>query len=260
VETAPDYFIGLDLGQTADFTALCVLERPPLARGADPAEPEVYSLRHLQRFPLGTPYTEIVPAVAKLAGTQPLGGNAALVVDQTGVGRALVDMLMRTPGIGRVVPVTITGGNAATQTEDGSHHVPKKDLVTSLQLLLQGRRLKIAKGMPEARILVKELENFRVKITLSANETFGAWREGQHDDLVLAVALACWLAQREPRWDDRAFGYARGPGDSIVARLPFMSAQSFDEDRGWSKEKDINGNRIDDCGPGGLGFDAPWHH
>jgi hypothetical protein len=25
-----------------------------------------------------------------------------------------------------------------------------------------------------------------------------AWREGQHDDLVLAVALVCWAAEVEP--------------------------------------------------------------
>jgi hypothetical protein len=37
-----------------------------------------------------------------------------------------------------------------------------------------------------------------VKITAAANETFAAWREGAHDDLVLAVALACWHADRAP--------------------------------------------------------------
>jgi hypothetical protein len=50
-----------------------------------------------------------------------------------------------------------------------------------------------------AAVLVRELENFRVKITGTANETFEAWREAQYDDLVLAAALACWLAERAPR-------------------------------------------------------------
>jgi hypothetical protein len=70
--------------------------------------------------------------------------------------------------------------------------VPKKDLVGALQILLQAGRLKIAKSLPAAAILVKELENFRVKITVAANESFEAWRDGDHDDLVLAVALSCW--------------------------------------------------------------------
>jgi hypothetical protein len=69
-------------------------------------------------------------------------------------------------------------------------------LVGVLQVLLQTRRLRIAQALPEAAILAKELETFQVKITAAANEAFGAWREGQHDDLVLAVALAAWAGER----------------------------------------------------------------
>ncbi|MHB8736953.1 MAG: hypothetical protein ACYC6M_16740, partial [Terriglobales bacterium] len=156
----------------------------------------------MQRFPLNTPYTEIVPAVARLIGMQPLYG-APLIVDQTGVGCPVVDMLRRTGGW--MVPVTITAGHAVTQVEDGSWHVPKKELVTGLQVLMQTRRLRIARGLPDAATLVRELQNFQVKITVAANETFGTWREGQHDDLVLAVALACWWAERCPPLDDSAF-------------------------------------------------------
>ena len=43
-------------------------------------------------------------------------------------------------------------------------------------------------------MLVREMENFQVKVTDSGNEQFGAWREGEHDDLLLATALACWAA------------------------------------------------------------------
>jgi hypothetical protein len=39
-----------------------------------------------------------------------------------------------------------------------------------------------------------------VKIPSAANETFGAWRDGDHDDPVLAVALACGLTEREPHY------------------------------------------------------------
>ena len=85
-------------------------------------------------YQLHTPYTAIVPAVAKLAAGPPLNGEATLVVDQTGVGRPVVEMLMRAPVPARIVPVTITAGSAITRAEDGSFHVPKKVLVTSLQI------------------------------------------------------------------------------------------------------------------------------
>jgi hypothetical protein len=128
-------------------------------------------------------------------GSSPQLKGSPLVVDQTGVGRALVDMLKQAKTGGRVVPVTITAGINVRLVE-GNYHVPKKELVTCLQLILQGRRLKIALTMPDVDTLVEELQNFRVKITPAANEVFGAWREGEHDDLVLAVVLACWWAER----------------------------------------------------------------
>jgi hypothetical protein len=206
----PAYFLGLDLGQTQDFTALAVLESQPTT----PAEPPDYALRHLRRFPLGTPYTEIVLAIARLAGTHPLSGSP-LVVDQTGVGRAVVDMLRQAAGW--VVPVTITGGHAVTRTEDNSWHVPKKELVTSLQVVMQARRLQIARSLPDAALLVRELQNFQVKITAAANETFGTWRDGQHDDLVLAVALACWWGERHPPGQEGLFGSG---GESLIANAP----------------------------------------
>jgi hypothetical protein len=45
-------------------------------------------------------------------------------------------------------------------------------------------------------VLIKELQNFKVKITAAANEIFEAWREGEHDDLLLAVAIAAWMGER----------------------------------------------------------------
>ena len=182
----PSYYIGLDLGQTHDYTALAVLS---CAAGDDSL-----SLPHLQRFPLNQPYPDMIASITKLVSAPPLA-RAPLVVDQTGVGRPVVDLLRQGVGAHRIIPVTITSGKVATVEPDGSRHVPKKDLVTCLLSLLEDRRLKVARSLPEVRTLVDELLNFKVEITPSAHETFGAWRHGQHDDLVLAVALACWWAE-----------------------------------------------------------------
>jgi hypothetical protein len=58
-------------------------------------------------------------------------------------------------------------------------------------------QLKIADALPLKDTLVKELLNFRVKINIStAHDSYEAWREGDHDDLVLCVALACWAGER----------------------------------------------------------------
>lgn len=75
-------------------------------------------------------------------------------------------------------------------------HVPKRELIGVVQVLLQSRRLTIARGLKEAATQERELADFRVKVTVAANETFGPWREGQHDDLLRVTAIACWLGER----------------------------------------------------------------
>ena len=59
---------------------------------------------------------------------------------------------------------------------------------------LQSGRLRIGATLPYAATLQKELRDFRVKISKAANETYDA-REGAHDDLVLSLAVALFVAE-----------------------------------------------------------------
>ena len=187
------YIVGLDLGQAQDPTALAVIERSRASDGAS------YAVRHLKRWPLRTAYTEIVEEVTQLLQRPPLQNTvAALVVDATGVGAAVVDLFKAVSlGADGLVPVTITAGADAQKDEQGGWRVPKRDLVGVVQVLLQNQRLRIAAALPEAETLLRELEGFRVRISAAGRDTYGAWRDGTHDDLVLAVALACWYAEHE---------------------------------------------------------------
>ena len=58
-------------------------------------------------------------------------------------------------------------------------------------------RLKISRALPEAAQLVEELQNFKIKVTLAGNDTYEAWRESDHDDLVLAAAMAAWYGEKK---------------------------------------------------------------
>jgi hypothetical protein len=186
------YVVGLDLGQAHDPTALAILDRVP---GGTAAEPVTHLVRHLHRWPLWTPYPQIVGNVRDMLDRPPLrGGTAALVVDATGVGRAIVDLFTDAAVSVRLVPVTITAGSEAREGFEG-WRVPKRDLVGVVQVLLQRRRLRVAKALAEAERLLEEMEAFRVQITASGRDTYGAGPEGAHDDLVLAVALASWWGE-----------------------------------------------------------------
>jgi hypothetical protein len=122
----------------------------------------------------------------------PLLGSP-LVVDHTGVGRGVVDLFRDKPGLTGLHAVTITSGVKTTR-DNLDWHVPKKDLVGIVQVLIESGRLKVAPKLPEAQTLMTKLQNFQMKITTAGNDTYEAWRTGTHDDLVLAVALACWAA------------------------------------------------------------------
>lgn len=184
------FLAGLDIGQMSDPTALSILETTSGPKGS------VYQLRYLKRFPLGTSYPDIVDQTHDIWGSLSLLGTEALLcVDYTGVGRPVVDLFLRRAEI-PIRAITITGGFSVGDDGSGWYTVPKRDLAAVMQILLRRRRLQVARGLAEAQVLLKELQNFRVKLTNAGNETYEAWREGDHDDLVLATALPCWLGER----------------------------------------------------------------
>jgi hypothetical protein len=188
-------YCGLDLGKVQDFTALAILERPAPQTALEAFRPATYSVRHLERLPLLTPYPEVVTHL-RTCFREPAVHGALLAVDGTGCGRPVCDMI-RVAGLpARFQPVIITGGAEITTGIDGYLHLPKVELASVLQVLLQERRLQIARSLPEAETLARELSTFSVKTSPTGHETFESWRERDHDDLVFAVGLACWFAER----------------------------------------------------------------
>jgi hypothetical protein len=193
------YFLGLDLGQVSDYSALVVLQ------SADREPSRHYAGSYLYRWTLGTAYPDIARETARLASRvaqQPQAPEVWLAVDATGVGLPVVDMLRRErmPRV-KMVPVMITGG--LTESRNGLvWHVPKRNLVGVTQTALQTGRLRVASALPEAATLTQELQNFQMKISLdTGHDSYGAWREGTHDDLVLALACALWVGERKwPRF------------------------------------------------------------
>lgn len=199
-----NYYVGVDLGQSQDYTAIAALKQtyeikiqeavPGLdaMRHASINKVPVYELRLLERPALHTPYPEIIERIKTILSGPELRDHATTVVDNTGVGRAVTDM-MAEADISNVIAVTITAGEKISHDEHGDYRVPKKELVSSLQVAFQSGRLKIASALPLAETLREEILSFRIKTNLvTGHESFEAWREKDHDDLVLATALALW--------------------------------------------------------------------
>ena len=179
-----NYTIGLDLGQSKDYTALIILETL-----RSPGREDIYNIRNLERT-RGTPYTTIVDRTKEIMHKLP---GATLVVDQTGVGAPVVDMFRKA----NLNPAGVLIHGGATESRAGrTYNVPKRNLVGVVQVPLQNKRLQIADN-PLREILVQELLNFKVKIDPeTTHDSYSAWRENDHDDLVLATALAIWWAEQ----------------------------------------------------------------
>jgi len=202
---------GLDLGQKRDYTALALVERSEVVYQERSAvtykrfEKVEYRLRFLERLELGLPYPDVVAAVDEVVtalrrsrGAWANAPGISLVVDATGVGAAVVDLLRRS-GLGcDIAAVTITGGEHEIQTRHG-WNVPKRDLVSELQVMYEHDELLMAADLDLAEDLIKELSDMEVKTSEKGHESFGAWRAGTHDDLVLAVALAVWKIKKRGR-------------------------------------------------------------
>ena len=71
-------------------------------------------------------------------------------------------------------------------------------MISSTQALLLTGRLKIARSLPHAALLARELVNFRFNLGHERSEDALDWHEGPDDDLVLALAIATWQAERNP--------------------------------------------------------------
>ncbi len=219
------FVMAADIGQSNDYTALAILdsyrhvERAELGR--EPHEyPRRHDLVHLERF-RELPYPEQVARIAERYAeltryAERLRAPVNLVVDATGVGKPILDTL-REAGL-KPRGIIITGGETASRS-GGVTRVPKRELVTTLQVALQAGRLRIAEELPLADALLSEFRGFRVKISLSGHAKFGndvgSWREADHDDLVLAVSLGVWTLESPKRAN---LAEARGKSGLAYAR------------------------------------------
>ncbi len=94
-----------------------------------------------------------------------------------------------------VAAVSITAGDRQTHA-GGVWNVPKRDLIAGVQVLLERGELKIAGRLRDSWALVKGLLDVRMTASGAGKVRLGADGGGEHDDLVIALALACWRAQR----------------------------------------------------------------
>lgn len=203
--------IGVDMGQKVDPTAIVVAEA---TRQATRNTPTVYTVRDIGRLPLNTSYPDVAAKVANVvAGVlERKSGRLRLLVDATGVGGPVVDLLreaLRDKPY-TLVACTFTFGDRYMRDEQaGTASVGKAYLVSKLQALLQTGRLKLP-VTAESEALARELQDYEIRVDQNANDKYGAFKVGTHDDLVTALGLAVLddpIAERQRRQLHTYAGY-----------------------------------------------------
>lgn len=185
---APHIFFGLDLGRRQDPSAISILERlhdktGRLDRTSFEEEHQLrFVLRHVETFPLGTHYFEIVRRIRNLVhGAGPL---KTLVVDASGVGAPIVEAFRAVRLGASLIPITITGSGHPHADPHGGYLVPRRDLISNLRIMMERGLLKIPPSIHAKDALIKEL------IHLKDHQV------NHHDDLAISLTLAAWQSTR----------------------------------------------------------------
>ncbi len=227
------FVVGVSVGRAGEPSAIAVLEVTPTVREeeywVDVVSPAVigvefyearrtrfvetapcsFAVRHLERFAAGASYTAMAERAADVVGRLS-ASDVLTVLDVTGVGRPVLALFHR-HGLDPF-PVTVMAGGRPTLAH-GEYTIPKGDLISLLQIALHDERLKIAGALPDAGTLRAELVNFRPTVTATADSE--AWRDGAHDDMVFAVAVAAFVAE------------------DLYSRTPPAPTVEFEDEYGW---------------------------
>ena len=179
------YVVGWDPAKSQDFSARVVLDQACL---------QVVHAERVRGVDYATQITDVLALARRYNG-------APVVVDQTGVGAAVLDFMRselggrrrddRMPREGGL-PKRSTVAQGLTWTNS-----VKEDLVRGLQLRIERGQI----GIPyEAFELLDELKAFEYQITSTGRVTFNA-PSGGHDDLVAALMMASHAVHDEARWE-----------------------------------------------------------
>jgi hypothetical protein len=199
--------VGVDIGQRVDPTAIAITEEltREVAIDTDRRRRESFFLvRQLERLPLDTPYPQVATRIAEVVGRVALQFPSAtlwLVLDATGVGRPVVDLIRDELGGTSRVKISAATFVATDRLEGGYRSaelkVGKEWMVSRLQALMQTTRIQLP-STNEAQALANELRVYDAGVSQQGTFTAGA-KTGKHDDLVTAVGLSVLEPGRSTR-------------------------------------------------------------
>lgn len=172
------FWIGLDIGQKVDHSAVCVVEELEQDKGA--------IVRFIWKYPLGTGFPMVVDTVAELYESISKRGEVrGITVDATGIGSAPAQMLQERIQTMRIDFFIFTNKS-------------KRQLVGQVKVAHSMGKLRFARRKGDEiynrtlSSLITEMKSLQMKVIRESpnDPEIGAFSTGAHDDLFTALALA----------------------------------------------------------------------
>jgi hypothetical protein len=202
-------FLGLDVGQARDPSAWALVERRTYADRLvslnEPVKVVAHSEIHAtaySRFPLRTPYTNVVRKIAAIAQTPDFYGDLVIIVDCTRE-RAVYDIMRENGDLHgtTIIPMIITGGAHISSDAHGWYNVPEAELLSALTVSLEGSKLILYRDGGQApgdsEELERQLANIRKRVSPRRSRV-GMSVDGSdvdNDDMAFALSFAVWYAK-----------------------------------------------------------------
>lgn len=198
------WFCGCDLGRKRDPSTLAIIEVQYTGNG------RVYVVSYLKRFRLSMYYTDIAAKLVKtddsLKSIAAEKGKEAIItyiLDATGLGAPICELVEKALPSADVKRVYITGGINTIKADYNEYHVPKGQLISGLMAAFDSKSIYMTRRSKEIDQIKNELAKFQIHITEAGRDVFDDRGKGHHSDLVIALALAVWAADYD--------GYTGGP-------------------------------------------------
>lgn len=217
-----EYTMTVDIAKKADYTGIQIYKKKPKIiygkklLGQRDMLINYFDLVRQEKLQ-GMNYNAIAERVLLLSTVPNLLGKCDIIVDGTGVGEAVVD-IMRELNL-KPYSIVFTGGDTVREVYDTVNNVfggrnnirgamktlkqinvPKKDMVDAANLVLQQGLLRFAPNVKYREDFLLQLTKFKGKINEKGNIRYEAESENIHDDLVACFLMfAWWQHYQEPR-------------------------------------------------------------
>ena len=181
-----EYFIGLDLGQRRDYSAIALVSALTVVTG--PKDPyychiptaDILRLEFLEQCPRGLKYSKMPRIIAQLRSVLGHDAKTTLAADATGPGLPVVETIKNARLPMEVQPYIITSGGAGIHQSKGVFSIGRETLLSSLRIAIETKRIRFPKDLRYRMHLNQQL----LEASLDASQA------KSHDDLVFAIALA----------------------------------------------------------------------